>query len=193
MSDDAIDPALLDAAIRTLDQDGLAGLSLSSITAEADVSRVTLHRNKISVAKLLSGAVERAASDLRDSLWPAITSTQDAAARLSEAVETLCQVAERHSAILSALYHRPTSTHPSEPGRTTSFDFTEPFERILIDGERDGTLRSEDPADDAELLVNAVTWTYLHMRRSHRWPAKKAAARTTTLCVSHHTTNSAAD
>jgi hypothetical protein len=86
--------------------------------------------------------------------------------------------------VLSALFHAPERPHPAEPGRTTSFDFVEPFERLLIDGNVDRSLHSAEPRTDAELLVNAVTWTYLHMRRSHRWAQHTAADRTITMATS---------
>ena len=49
----------------------------------------------------------------------------------------------------------------------------------------DGTLVSDDPVADAELTVNAVTWTYLHLRLAHRWPARRAADRTIAMATAH--------
>jgi hypothetical protein len=52
-------------------------------------------------------------------------------------------------------------------------EYTEPFDRLLRDGKRDGTLASADPRGDAELIFNTAGWTYIHLRRSHRWKQKR--------------------
>jgi hypothetical protein len=75
---------------------------------------------------------------------------------------------------------------PDDPDRTTSFEFVEPFERLLVDGDVDGTLRSDDPHTDAALLANAVTWSYLHMRQAHRWSPADAEQRVIDLVLDHH-------
>ena len=51
----------------------------------------------------------------------------------------------------------------------TRFEYTDPFERLLTDGNIDGTLASGDPRVDAELIFNTAGWTYVHLRRSHEW------------------------
>ena len=35
-------------------------------------------------------------------------------------------------------------------------EYTEPFDRLLRDGKRDGTLASADPREDAELIFNTA-------------------------------------
>lgn len=178
---------LLDAIASVLRRDGLAGLSLSAVADEAEMSRVTLHRHGVTRGSMLQAVTARASADLRSALWPALTATGDAASRLSSALSILCDVAERHAAVLGALYHAPDAPHATTEGRPASFDFTEPFERMLLDGGLDGSLRSDDPADDAVLVVNAVTWTYLHLRASHGWTARRAAERTIALATAHVT------
>ena len=121
---------------------------------------------------VIGAVVGRAAADLRAALWPTLTGSGDAAARLTASLHVLCTVVETHRGVLAALFHAPEKPHRAHAGRTTGFDFIEPFERLLRDGLADGTLVSDDPVADAELTVNAVTWTYLHLRLAHRWPAR---------------------
>ncbi|MCU1396669.1 MAG: transcriptional regulator [Ilumatobacteraceae bacterium] len=177
------DPALLDAVGRILNRDGLTGLSISAVAIEADVSRVTLHRRGIEIDALLTAAVLRATADLRQSLLAPLTSGEDAAGRLRLALHVLCEVVERHGPLLSALYHQTVGPSSPTSAQKASFEFTDPFERFLADGVLDGTLDTDDPHEDAEMLVNTVAWTYLHMRRSHRWSARKAADRTIDHCI----------
>ncbi|MEZ5228310.1 MAG: TetR/AcrR family transcriptional regulator [Acidimicrobiales bacterium] len=177
-----ISPEVMAATRRLLDHGGRDDLSLSAIAAEAGVSRVTLHRHGIDVTQVVVALVQAASDDLRQHLWPTLTSPGTAAERLAEGVRVLCDVVERHGAVLSAVYHSPVQPHPSVEGRTLTFDFAEPFERVLLDGGHDGTTRSQAPDRDAEFLVSAVTWTYLHMRRSHGWSVTDAAEACLELC-----------
>lgn len=180
-----IDDAVLDAAAAVLGREGLAGLSLSAVADEVGISRVTLHRHGVRRGDLLAGVARRTSDDLRASLWPVLTDAGDAASRLATALGVLCQVIDRHAGVLGALYHVPDRPDPARGGRRAGFDFIEPFERLLLDGAIDGSLRSVDAAEDAELVVNAVTWTYLHLRTAHGWPEERAAARTIGLATAH--------
>jgi AcrR family transcriptional regulator len=180
-----IDDDVLDAVTRILRRDGVRGLTITAIADEANLSRVTLHRRGASIDDFVVAVLARASDDLRASLWPALTATGDAASRLRTALRALCDVAERHAAVLTAFYTEPSRPIPGRPGRTTSFEFIEPFERLLRDGAVDGSLRVEDPNSEATLVANTVCWTYLHMRRAHRWPAGRAADKVITLATAH--------
>jgi AcrR family transcriptional regulator len=169
-----IDPDLVDAAARVLGRTGLGGLTISAIAEEAGISRVTLHRRGARIDDYVVAVVRRASDELREALWPAITAPGDAATRLGAALRALCEVTERHAEVLVPIYGVPARPLPDKPGSTTSFEFIEPFERLLRDGVVDGSLVSGDPRDDATLLANAVFWTYLHMRTAHRWPIERA-------------------
>jgi len=179
---EALPEDVVDAAAAVLGRSGLGGLTLVAVADELGRSRVTLHRNGIRVEALVAAIVARAAEDLRRSLWVEMVGRGSAAERLDASLHTLCAVVERHRAVLAALFHAPVAPHRSRPGRTTGFDFSEPFERLLLDGVADGTLHSDAPAEDAELLVNAVTWTYVHLRGSHRWSAGRAGDRVVATC-----------
>ena len=171
------DDQVLDAVTGIIEREGLRGLSLSSIADEAGISRVTLHRREISVADCLVGVLARASDDLRASLWPVATGSGDAASRLDVGLRVLCEVAERHAGVLVPFFGEPNLPIPGRPGRTTSLEFVELFERLLRDGTADGSLHVGDPAREATLIANTVFWIYLHMTRAHRWPPEEATDR----------------
>jgi AcrR family transcriptional regulator len=171
-----VEPRVLDAVARILERDGLGALSISAIAAAADLSRVTLHRRGLTVERCVVAVIGRASDDLRASLWPVLTGPGDGATRLSAALAVLCEVTERHAGVMRAVYGVPARPIPGRPGRTTSLEFIEPFERLVRDGLADGSLRSGDPRRDATLVANVVCWTYLHMRLAHRWATDDAVA-----------------
>jgi AcrR family transcriptional regulator len=168
------DRNVLDAAARVLAESGPAGFTLERVAAEAGLSRVTLHRRGIGREALLRGLTERAIGDLRDALWPALTGPGTGAERLEAALVALCEVTERHLALLlGAGELRDRAFH--DPGGLTQAEWAAPFERLLRDGAADGTLRAhDDPATAATVLFNLVGWTYAHLRSEHRWAARRA-------------------
>lgn len=181
--DSTPDPAVLDAVAALLGRGGVGGLTLSAIADEAQVSRVTLHRRGSKIGPLIGAVVARASTDLRQALWGPLTSTAPASERLVEAVDATLQVFEAHSGVLSALFHVPDDRIPGAEARKSGLDFIEPFERIIRDGVADSTLHSEDPERDAHLIVNAVTWSYLHLRRAMGWPEDVAREHTRTIAT----------
>lgn len=180
-----IEDRVLDAAARIMDRDGLAGMSISAIAEEAGVSRVTLHRRGARLDDYLIGVLRRASDDLRASLWPVLTGPGTAEARLRDALQILCEMCERHTGVMTAMYGIPPRPLADKPGRTTSMEFIEPFERLLRDGNLDGSLVCEDPVADATLTANAVGWTYLHMRQAHRWDPETATTQVVHLAMAH--------
>ena len=181
----APDDQVLDAVDRIIERAGLRGLTLSSIADEAGISRVTLHRRGISVADCLVGVLVRASDDLRASLWPVATGSGDAASRLETGLSVLCEVAERHAGVVIQFFGEPNLPIPGRPGRTTSLEFIELFERLLRDGVVDGTLSVTDPAREATLIANTVFWIYLHMTRAHRWPSDEATERAIAMATAN--------
>ncbi len=62
------------------------------------------------------------------------------------------------------------------PDALTVDVFAEPFERLLIDGAADGTLRCVPETVTATVLFNMVGWGgYIHLRASHHWGGPEAA------------------
>ncbi len=174
---------MLDAVARILERDGLSGLSISAVANEARLSRVTLHRRGASLDDFIVAVLRRASDDLQRSLWPVLTAGDDGRTRLGAALRVLCEVCERHAGVMAAMYGVVARPIPGRPGRTTSLEFIEPFERLLRDGQLDGSLTSAYPRDDATLIANSVAWTYLHMRRAHGWPVEKATTKVIALAT----------
>ena len=183
-ADQVEDSDAIEAVARILDRDGLIGLSISAIAQEAGVSRVTLHRRGLSIEDYVVSLMGRVSDELRAELWPTMTGSGQASDRLRAALEALCRIGERRSGVMRALYGVPGRPVPGEEDRTTSMAFSEPFERIIRDGCLDGSLHSDQPADDAKLLVNVVGWTYIHMRKAHGWSAEKVAEAVVDLALS---------
>jgi AcrR family transcriptional regulator len=184
---DAHDAAVLDAVARILGRRGVAGLSMTAIAEEAGLSRVTLHRRGTSIDDYVVAVLGRASDDLRASLWDTMTDTAPAATRLVAALGILCDVCERHRGVMMAMYGKPARPLPGRPGRTTSLEFIDPFERILRDGDLDGSLTTSDPRRDATLIANTVAWTYLHMRFAHGWERDVAREHTVLTATAHAT------
>src|SRR5262249_58818285 len=71
---------------------------------------------------------------------------------------------------------RPAWDRVSPGARAASINFNDPFARLFEDGIADGSLAPPggDPAEAAELLFNAVCWSYVHLRGRHRWLAERA-------------------
>lgn len=176
----ASDAAILAAARRVLDRDGWQATSAERIAKEAGLSRVTLHRRGLTREVILARLAEQAAERYREGMWPVLTSPEPAGERLERGLGTICELAEENLGLLLALdaaanaavFHDEEAE--SEQGALTRDVFTEPLERLLRDGEVEGSVRTlEDPLATATLLFNQVGWTYIHMRSGHGWRAER--------------------
>jgi len=173
-----VPPHIVDAARHVLAQDGLAAATLERISAQAGVSRMTLHRRGLSKNDILRAIAQRLEFDYREAMWPALVSTGTAVDRLVLALELLCDVAERNLALLAALSAaaRDAIYHEDGAGALTRKVFVEPLERLLVDGAADGTLACVDTQETATVLFNIVSHTYAHLRVGHRWSPERARA-----------------
>jgi len=185
----AIDPALLEAGRRALRAHGWAATTAERIAAEAGISRVTLHRRGIRRDDVLAALAALAVAAYREALWPALVAEGSGRSRLELALQATLTVAEEHLDVLVALQAASDAVFHAleapagEPVATRS-DFTDPLERLLRDGARDGTLRPvEDPRETATVVFNAVGFTYLHLRTGHQWPPERAARGTLDLAL----------
>jgi AcrR family transcriptional regulator len=181
----AVAPKVVDAARFVLAEDGLAGATLERIAAAAGVSRMTLHRQGVTKADIIRALGERFEAEHKEAMWQALVSKGTAAERLRLALELECRLAERNRAALDALGDPARSEIFHEPGpdALTRAAFVEPFERLLLDGEIDGTLHADDPRETATVLFNAVGHTYRHLRGGHGWSAKRAREGVLTLVL----------
>ena len=173
-----VDPRILPGARRAIELHGWQDATLERIAAEAGTSRMTLHRRGITREAILAALAASLEDQYRDALWPALTAPGTGRARLEQALEALCVVADENLALMAALGDRPRDAifheAPADGGLTRS-TFTEPVERILRDGAADGSLRAvEDPVETATVVYNLVSHTYRHLRRGHGWPRERA-------------------
>lgn len=167
-----VDPRVLRAAERVLRRDGWDALSIERVSEEAGISRVTLWRQGLTRERVLEALLRELAVDYRDAMWPVLTSSESGRSRLATALGVLCDVAERHLALLQvsdAVFHQARSAFGPQAS------FVEPIERIVHDGIRDGSLdRRPDPQELAEVLFNGVCWPYVHLRGRHGWSPEHA-------------------
>ena len=178
---------LLEAGRRALERWGWGGATVERIASEAGLSRVTLHRRGVGKDEILAALLERALDDYRRALWPPLTGDGTGAARLRSALEALCDVAERHLAVLIALQALSDALfHESGNGAgevATRAVFVEPLARLVRDGIADGTLKDGDADELATVAFNVVGWSYLHLRSGHRWAAERARRRVVGLAL----------
>jgi len=180
-----IDAALLEAGRRALRRHGWHGLTAERIAQEAGISRVTLHRRGVRKQDILDALSEKALKDYRAALWPALTAPGTGAERLEQALRALCESAEENLELLVALRSQTDAIfHEPDSGEAmTRSVFTEPLERLLRDGDADGSLRPVDPTETATILFNLVGWTYIHLRTGHRWAPDHARERTVEIAL----------
>lgn len=171
-------PELIEAAESVLERHGWHAMTAELIAEAAGINRVTLYRRGYNASSLMAAAATAASNEFKDGAWRALSDAGTARERLALLLDALFDVADRHLALLAMLYDGPTAVFhlgtANSDTTNTRFEFAEPFERILRDGLADGTLDSNDPAHDAELIFNVAGWTYVHMRRSHGQPREPA-------------------
>ena len=175
---------MLDAAVRAFERYGYDGASLERIAAEAGVTRMTLHRRGLTKEALLAQLAERATDAYRAALWPVLTAPGSARRRLERALAALCESAEENLALLVTLgAQRDRVFHEDDDEALTRTVFTEPIERLLRDGQGDGSLRECEPVETATVLFNLVGWTYIHLRTGHGWGPHRAQRATLDVAV----------
>ena len=177
----AVDGSLVQAAATVIAQHGYSGLTLARLADEAGTSRMTLHRRGVTLASVVAGLSLAAASELREALYPVLTSSAPAAARLRSALAALYDVADGHLPLLAGLFADDDGIFHAPPDATGALPtdpiFVAPFAKILSDGASDGTLRQmEDTTEAATVLFNAAGWSYVQLRHAQRWPADRARA-----------------
>jgi AcrR family transcriptional regulator len=169
---------LIAAARKAVEEHGYAGLTLERIAAEADVSRVTLHRRGHSKDEIFNALVLQVREEHRDALWPALTASGDGADRLRLAVTKICDMCERDLFVMLAIRaHLDAAAHGAcAPEPQTNWIVAEPLQVLARDGIADGSLRAGDPEVLGAVLVNWAGWTYVHLRTAFGWKQRRARA-----------------
>jgi AcrR family transcriptional regulator len=172
------EPKLIAAARKAVEQHGYAGLTLERIAAEAEVSRVTLHRRGHSKDEIFNALIVQVREEHRDALWPALTANGNGAGRLRLAVAKLCDLCERDLLVMLAMRaHLDAVAHGATgPELQTNWIVAEPLQVLARDGIADGSLRGGDPEILGALLVSWAGWTYVHLRTAFGWKQRRARA-----------------
>ncbi|MEV0644525.1 TetR/AcrR family transcriptional regulator [Phytomonospora sp. NPDC050363] len=169
-----MDAKLLDAAMSLLAETTWDGLTLGAVADRAGVSRATFWRQVGGKDELRAALISRLAVDYRDALWPILTADGTGRDRLRAALEALCEVADRHLPLLSAVDTAFHDAEPEDKGGSPA-GFVGPLTRLIRDGMADGSLaEQEDPETAGDLVFNTVCWPYVHLRRHHGWAPGKA-------------------
>lgn len=176
-----VDRVLLDVAIDVLAEVGYSGLTLARLADAAGTSRMTLHRREVTLPSVVAGLSLRAAAELQSALFPALTGTGRADRRLREAMEAMCDVADRYLPLLAGLFSADEGVFHAPPDESgalpTNEAFVAPFVKLLADGEADGSLRAQpDRVEAATVLFNTAGWGYVQLRHAQRWPPGRARA-----------------
>jgi AcrR family transcriptional regulator len=175
-----VDADLRRATISVLRERGWDGLTLERVAEVAGRARSTLWRQGLSRDALVGSLIGELADDFRAAMYPVLTSGGTGRERLVKALDALCELVDRHLPLMLATdeaFHQ--DTRPGEPP-----NYLHPLIRFLREGAADGSLA---PGDDvvaaADVLFNAVAWTYVHLRGRHSWPADRARTRVVGLVL----------
>lgn len=152
---------------------------MARVATAAGTSRMTLHRRGVTIPGVVAGLSARAASEWRNALFPVLTGTEPAEARLRSALTALCETADRHLPLLAGLFAADDGVFHAEPDETgalpTDEVFVAPLAKLLTDGMADGSLAvTGDATEVATMLFNVAGWGYVQMRHAQRWPADRA-------------------
>ncbi len=171
------DPRLIAAARKAVEKHGYAGLTLERIAAEADVSRVTLHRRGQGKEEIFNAMITQMFEEHRDALWPALVAGGNGAERLGLAVAKVCDLCERDLPLLLAARAQIDATAHGDIGPRSPQPIAivaEPFQVLARDGIADGSLRGGDPEVFGVLMVNFAATTYVSLRTSFGWKQRRA-------------------
>jgi len=175
-----VEPALQEATITVLREQGWDGLTLERVAEVAGRARTTLWRQGLTRDVLIGALVGGLAEDFRTSMFPVLTAGGTGRERLVLGLETLCDLLDRHLPLLLAT----DEAFHQEPAPGQPPDYLRPFITFLRDGAADGSLPPcGDTVETADVLFNAVAWPYVHLRGRHGWPADRARERVVGLVL----------
>jgi AcrR family transcriptional regulator len=167
---------VVEGARRAIELHGWQGATLARIAEEARLSRMTLYRRGLGREEILALLVDAYERDFRESLEPAVAGRGTGLKRLRRALLSVCEVTERHLTFLRGLDEETDQRffHERAAEVRSREAYVSPFERVLEEGMRDGSIRRVDVRETSTLLVNAVDRTYRHLRIAHGWPPARA-------------------
>jgi AcrR family transcriptional regulator len=178
------DDALLDATEALLIERGIDGISLERVATRVARSRVTLWRQGVTKETLVTGLLQRLSDDFRDAYVPVVTAHGSGRQRLAASLDVLFEIADRHLDLLAVsdeVFHWATE-RCAFPSGTKGFLW--PFIGALELGAADGSLTHAGRTDEAaDVIFNTACWGYVHLRKRHLWPRKRARSQITALLL----------
>lgn len=168
----AVDEDVRRATIEVLRERGWSGLTLERVAEMAGCARSTLWRQGLTRDRLIGSLVGELADNFRSTMFPVLTAGGTGRERLVHGLEALCKLLDRHLPLMLATdeaFHQQLA--PGQPPQ-----YLQPFITFIRDGIRDGSLAPGDIVVTADVVFNAVAWTYVHLRGRHAWPPAKARA-----------------
>jgi AcrR family transcriptional regulator len=175
-----VDEQLRNATIAVLRERGWDGLTLERVAEVAGRARSTLWRQGLDRDALIAALTGALAADFRSTMYPILTSGGSGRERLERSLHELCGLLDRHLPLMlatdEAFHQRPAPDQPH--------DYLHPLIRFLREGSDDGSLPPvADAVETADVVFNAVAWTYVHLRGRHNWPAETATDRVVDLVL----------
>jgi AcrR family transcriptional regulator len=174
MARERLEPKLIAGARKAVDKYGYAGLTLERIAAEADISRVTLHRRGYSKDEIFNALVAQMHEEHRDALWPALVADGNGAQRLSLAVAKVCDSCERDLLLLLAARAQVDAAAHGDVASDPESIVAEPFQVLARAGIADGSLRDGDPEVFGALMASWAGSTYVNLRTTFGWKQRRA-------------------
>jgi TetR/AcrR family transcriptional regulator, cholesterol catabolism regulator len=157
---------IIEAAVRLFADTGYGATNLDDIANAVKMDRATLYYYFKSKTQLLGSAMVDALSDPAREMNEIVASDDDALSKLRAAVRCLLTaMAEKHP--FSALYFQddiwrsPRNAAWIAPLRKDDARIMKAFQKIIDEGQRDGTIRDDVPADLIYRIVfGSFGWTY---------------------------------
>jgi AcrR family transcriptional regulator len=177
---------VLAAARRLAEQGRLSDASMTEIAREAGIARMTLYRRGETREAIVRALRQVLAREERDLLLPLLASEGNARDRLERVLDAICKSTDSHAELLTGLDAATLNAiyHEEGEGALTRSEFVAPIVRLLRDGALDGSLRPfADPVEAATVLYTQVSYTYLHLRHEHRWPAERTTRAVTEFAL----------
>jgi AcrR family transcriptional regulator len=181
-----VSQGVLAAARRLAERGRLSSASMTEIANEAGIARMTLYRRGESREAIILALRQELAREERERLLPLLASDGSARDRLERVIVAICQTTDDHADLLTGLDAATLAAIYHEEGEDalTRSDFVAPIVRLLRDGALDGSLRTfSDPDEAATVLYTQASYTYLHLRHEHHWPAARATRAVTDLAL----------
>jgi len=179
-----MDEGILDATEAVLIEHGVDGLTLERVGERAGLSRVTLWRRAVTTETLVTGLLQRLADDYEAEFWRILESSGSGLERLSQCLQALFNVADRHIELLAVsdeVFHWAAERCRFADGWN---GFLTPFVGALRAGAADGSIAvTGRPRDAADVIFNTACWGYVHLRRRHAWPPRRARSMISALLL----------